>query len=125
MGLPLNPKVIVSSAARTASGDSGAVRAGWDKMPSLGTSLNLLIDVTAVGGDADETMDLEVQWSHDGGQTWASADGTPDTFAQITQPGGPKTVIKQFPLRAPHYRVVWTLAGTTPSFTFSASEWLT
>ncbi len=125
MSSAIDPTVVVPSGARTASGDSGAIQAGGKLMPVPAKWLNLLVDITAVGADGDETMDIEVQWSHDGGATWASADGTPDTFGQMTQPEGAQSVIKQFTMKAPHYRIVWTLGGTTPSFTFSISEWLT
>lgn len=27
--------------------------------------------------------------------------------------------VKQFTIKAPYYRVVWTIAGTTPSYTFT------
>jgi hypothetical protein len=32
------------------------------------------------------------------------------------------SVIKNFPVLSDVYRIVWTIAGTTPSFTFSVTE---
>lgn len=106
-------RTVVSSAARTATGNSGAV----GLLHASASRLNLLVDVTAVTGTSP-TMDLTIKWSHDG-STFGGADGTADTFAQITATGA---VSKQFTVKAPHYRVEWTLGGTTPSFTFSVSE---
>lgn len=103
---------IVASAARTADGDSGPK----DTQPGTDV-LALLVDVTvASGGDA--TLDLSVEWSPDGGTTWFEAEPA-DTLAQITEA---KKVVKRFDPKAGTYRVVWTIAGTTPSFTFSVLE---
>lgn len=107
---------IVASGQRTAAGDSGAI----DLARHAGRKLSLFVDVTAVGADTDETLDLSVEWSHDG-TTFGPAE-TADAFSQLTQPGGVQAVVKQFDVKAPQYRVVWTLGGTTPSFTFSIDE---
>jgi hypothetical protein len=58
----------------------------------------------------------------DGGTTFATPDGTADAFTALTAAG---VKVKQFALKAPHYRLVWTITGTTPSFTFSARTWAT
>jgi hypothetical protein len=87
--------------------------------PNTGTALSLLLNVTAASGTTP-TLDVEVQWSNDG-TVWASADPV-DSFTQIT---GVKAVVKTFPPRAAFYRLRWTIAGTTPSFTFTATEFIT
>lgn len=55
------------------------------------------------------------------GTIWSPA-ATPDTFAQITTTA---SVVKAFTTKAPYYRVVYTIGGTTPSFTFSVRSYET
>ena len=118
------PRQVIASAAVTVTGNSGVLQAGGaSPFNPTYKLLNLLVDVTAVGGDADETLDLAVEYSHDGGVTFAAPE-TAHTFTQLTQPQGAQTVVKQFNMNGPHYRIVWTLAGTTPSFTFAVDEWV-
>ena len=111
-------KDIHPSAAETATGNSGP-----QKLPA-GTNLILAVDITAVGGDADETMDLAIQWSPDGTLFMVPEVGA-DIFGQMTQPEGAQTALKSFTILASWYQVVWTLAGTTPSFTFSIDQYVT
>ncbi len=103
-----NPVTFVTSAARTVDGQSAAQQAHHG-------SLDIAVDITAVSGTSP-TIDFEIEWSHDGGTTWASADPA-DTFSQITAAG---TVVKTVPVRAHTWRLTWTLGGSSPSFTFSA-----
>lgn len=110
--MPGGPYTIVASAARTTSSNSDALDAD-------GEYLNLLVDVTAASG-ISPTLDLTVQWSNNG-TDFGGAD-TADTLVQIT---AAKKTVKQFAVKAVHYRLVWTIAGTTPSFTFSASAYTT
>lgn len=104
----------VQSAARTASGNGTAI-VDSDR----GDTLNLLVNVTAASGTTP-TLDLAVQWSVDG-TNWAPAE-TPDSFSQITATGAK---VKSFTVKAPSYRVVWTIGGTTPSFTFTVHGYMT
>ena len=102
--------VVVPSAARTTSGNSGALAAN-------GTNLCLGVNVTAFSGTTP-SMALTVEWSFDGvnfgpGETAVS-------FAAIT---GAKTTTQRVPAQAPYYRLVWAVTGTTPSFTFTATAW--
>ena len=99
----------VASAARTTTGNSGALTA-------QGTVLDVLVDCTAVSGTSP-TLDVTVEWSHDG-TNFAAAD-TADAFTQIT---AAKKTVKRFDLKGPYHRFVWTIGGTTPSFTFSIGE---
>jgi len=102
---------VAASAARTATGNSGAFRA-----PGT-TALAILADVTAVDG-VSPSMTLSVEWSHDG-TTFAVVD-TADTFAALTATA---TKVKRFDIKGGWFRLVWTLTGTTPSFTFSATAY--
>jgi hypothetical protein len=100
-------------AARGASGNSGAI--------PLGKSLNvaILIEVTAQSGTTP-TLDFSVEWSMDG-VTFGVAQPV-DTFIQITTVV-PTRVAKSFANKGAFFRLVWTLAGTTPNYTFSASRY--
>lgn len=105
----------VSSAARIANGDSGSRDPG-----EQGNTLHLLVDVTAASGGTP-SLALSVEWSSDG-TNFATPDGTADTFTAIT---GVARKVKSFARRAPFYRIVWAITGTTPSFTFSVDEYVT
>jgi hypothetical protein len=102
----------VTSAARTTTGNSGA------QPVEKGLYLNLLVEVTAASGTTP-TLDFTVEWSGDG-TNWAT--GQPaDSFTQIT--AATVRAVKQFVAKAPFYRLVWTVGGTTPSFTFSSTRY--
>lgn len=100
---------LVTSAVRTTSGNSGPLTVGY-------SPLNIEIEVTAVSGTTP-SMTLAVQWSVDG-VNFAPVDSTPDQFAAITTTGNE---LKQVVVKGPFMQLVWTITGTTPSFTFSVS----
>lgn len=113
----LTPATVVASAARTASSTSGSLPVRDTLERGVGVShLNLQLDVTSVAG-ATPTLDITVEWSNDG-TTFSAADGTADTFAQVT---AASSKVKRFTVKAAYYRIKWTVAGTTPSFTFSVT----
>ena len=90
-------------------------------VPDGASKINIFIDITAVGGDANETLDLSVEWSPDLGTTWHTADPA-DTFTQILQTAGAQRVAKQFDVLAPTYRLALDTEGTTPEFTFAVDH---
>lgn len=100
--------VILASAARTATGQSGAFSVGG------GDSLTVLVDATAVSGTSP-TMTVNVEWSHDG-STWFVGD-TADAFSALTAAG---KKAKNFTVKGLYARLNYTIGGTTPSFTFAA-----
>lgn len=111
MGLG-EPTLIVTSAARTTTGNTGSLTPGW-----TGESLALLLDITAVSGTPN--LVLSVEWSNDA-TNWAVPE-VADAFAAVT------TAVKRvkvFERKAAFYRVVWTITGGTPSLTFSVWEYL-
>ena len=108
-----NPALVAASAARTATGNSGAI--GCDS-----SVLTVLLDVTAVSGTTP-SMTVSIEWSTDGGTTFCAAE-TADAFTALTATA---KVCKQFRVKSNVYRIVWTISGTTPSFTFSAREYTT
>lgn len=80
------------------------------------TDIGISIDLTAISG-TNPTIDFEVQWSPDL-VNWGSADGSADTFTQLTAVA---VVAKVFTVKAPFFRLKWTITGTAgPSMTFSA-----
>lgn len=104
----------VASAARTTNGNSAALDPG-----EQGNMLNLVVSVTAASGTTP-SLALSVEWSVDG-TVWATPE-TADTFTAIT---AAVNRVKSFTRKAPLYRVVWAITGTTPSFTFSIDEYVT
>lgn len=107
-----SPTIVVASAARTATGNSGALQCGSTPIVSL------LVATTSVSGTTP-SMTLSVEWSPDGGTTWCAAD-TADSFTAITTT---TNLVKRFAAKSNVYRIVWTITGTTPSFTFSVREY--
>lgn len=105
------PGIIATSSARTASGDSGTLDA-----PTEATTV-IAIDCTAVSGTTPSAT-FTLSWSMDGGTTYHVGD-TADTFTAITAAA---KVVKSFVTKGNAYKLVWTITGTTPSFTFSARE---
>lgn len=97
----------VPSAPRTATGQSSALRIYGDK-------INLFVDVTAVSGTTP-SMTLTVEWSHNG-TTWFPA-ATPDTLGAAITAATKR--VHTVDVKGPFARVVWTITGTTPSFTFA------
>lgn len=103
-GVSENP---VTSAARTANGDSGAL-SGFGPLKTIRAQLN----ATAVSGTAP-TLDVVIEDSVDGGATW----NTIGTFAQLGAAG--REVIDITSPFGDTVRVRWTIGGTAPSFTFA------
>lgn len=100
-------QTVVASAARTTTGSGSAVT-GWAR--GAGAAVAKL-DVTVASGTTPQ-LTVTVQDSPDG-STWT----TRDTF-------GVKTAVSNETRSLPggmdvFQRVAWTIAGTTPSFTFS------
>jgi hypothetical protein len=97
---------IVASAARTATGNSG-------NLPGYGgaNTLRVQLDVTAASGTTP-TLDVVVQDTLDGTNY-----NTIGTFAQKTTTG--REVINVTTPFADRLRILHTIGGTTPSFTFS------
>lgn len=100
------PVVFVGSGARTVSASGATFEMGGN------TNLRLDLDVTAASGTTP-TLDATVQTSKDGA-TWR----TLGTFAQKTAISAER---KSFGGCDRFARIIWTIGGTTPSFTFSVS----
>lgn len=97
----------VSSAARTTSGNSGTIA------DMGGGAISGTVNVTAASGTTPK-LDLVLQESPDGGTTWNDV----WHVERITTTGVYQ--IPTIPVQG-RRRWAWTIAGTTPSFTFSIS----
>lgn len=108
-----------TGAVVTANGNSAGapeITAIPDSLADINpNNLSVLLNVTAVSGTTPN-LTVEVQWSHDG-TNYASA-ATPDTFTAITAVG---KVVKSFQVKGRFARLAYTVTGTTPSFTLTAS----
>jgi hypothetical protein len=99
------PDAALASAARTTSGSGAAF--DTDQADSLEATLT----VTAASGTTP-TLDVRLETSIDGGTTW----DTVGSFAQLTAASADGHV---FGPLGDTCRWAWTIAGTTPSFTFT------
>lgn len=108
------PRVIEAAAAKTVSGVSPGI-----VIDSFGGDVAVLLVVSVITGTLTPTLAVAVQWSHDGGTTWATAD-TADTFTAIT---AVSNVVKRFPVKAPMLRLAYTVTGTTPSLTVASTAY--
>lgn len=100
-----------ASATRTATGNDGGFSQGGPANNAL-----VYVNVSAVSGTTP-TMTVKLQDSVDG-TNWFDVTG--GATASITATGPQLVRIASTPI-APFVRLVWTLGGTTPSFTFSTS----
>jgi hypothetical protein len=110
--MAFNNTLIVASAAKTATGNSGP-------LATNGANLCIGVIVSAASGTTP-SMTLTVEWSFDGVSFGAGE--TAVSYAAIT---AAKNTALRIVAQAPLYRLVWTITGTTPSFTFSAFAWST
>lgn len=101
---------LASSSARTATGQGTGIL-----LDGTAESLAVSVLVTAVSGTTPSCT-FTVEWSNDG-TNWAQGDAA-DTFTAITATGNK---VKSFTVKGLMARLVWTISGTTPSFTFSAT----
>lgn len=106
------PTTLLASAARTTSGNMG--NNGLNTTNAESVALELI--VSAASGTSP-TLVVSIEWSNDG-TTWAAADPA-DAFAQLTAAG---RRFKNVAVKGRFMRLVWTIGGTTPSFTFTANS---
>ncbi len=112
----------VEAIASTLYNTSGDTPLAATTVPRGAAKLNIFIDLTVVGADANETLDIALEWSPDEGATFFVPDVGADTFAQMLQTVGAQRRAKQFTVLAETYRLVLTLAGTTPEFTLAVDH---
>jgi hypothetical protein len=98
----------LASSARTATASSDALDC------SGAHTVRVVLDVTAASGTTP-TLDISLQTRRDASDTWR----TVGSFTQITDATGDQ--IKSFSGLDRQVKLLCTIAGTTPSFTFSAA----
>ncbi len=98
---------LIASAAQTASGDSGSIETGEY------TQAFVTLNCTAASGTTP-TLNVQLQGSDDGGTTWYNIPNA--AFTQLTAAGTGVLQLTNFP---DFIRAAYTIAGTTPSFTFA------
>jgi len=104
--------VVDTQTAITTTANSAAIDA------PLTPKIGIFIDVTAIAGTP--TLDITLEYSLDGGTNWSADEVGADAIAQITATG---ESFKVFDAKAPVYRLVYAIGGTTPSFTFTARHY--
>lgn len=110
----------IVDAARALSG-AGTTQGPQHGLPDGLDWVSIQVNLTAITGTG-ATLDLTVQWSMDGGTTWADADASAtDAFTQFTLAGGAKAVVKRFNKKAPLWRFKEVLAGTTPTANYTVT----
>lgn len=95
-----------ASAARTATGNGSAVHVTGDKAV-------MFLDCSAASGTSP-TLDVKLQGKDPISGNWFD---TGDSFAQLTTTGSERVEIAALP--DADIRCVYTIGGTSPSFTFS------
>ncbi len=99
-------ETVLASAARTTSGNSNSVETQFFR------ELIAFLNVTVISGTTP-TLDVKFQDSQNG-TDWI--DVPSGAFAQITTTTGLRRLV--LPAVGPYVRAVYTIAGTTPSYTF-------
>lgn len=104
---------LAASAARTATG-TGEMFCGFSGKEKFA----FLVDCTAASGTTP-TLDVDIQHSIDGGTNWFDL----VSFTQLTAAGDEMKVEAEVDAATAEIvgdclRAIWTIAGTTPSFTF-------
>jgi hypothetical protein len=108
-------KTVLASAARTTSGTSSAITP--DPRGITARTIWTGLVVTAVSGTTP-TLDLSIQWFSAALNSWSDF----EPVQAFTQKNAVGAWLKDTPVRGDQYRLKWTIAGTTPSFTFSVTE---
>jgi len=103
--------VLSTSSAKTVSGNSNLF-----PVDQPGTEfIAVYVDVTAVSGTSPSCT-FSLEWAIDGLSVSVADPAEP--FTAITATG---RKVKLFQVKGKQYRLLWTITGTSPSFTFSAN----
>jgi hypothetical protein len=101
------------TAARTATGNGTGI-----DVQTMDGDLYLILD-SAAGSGTTPTLDIKLQSSDTSGGTYTDITGA--TFTQVTGTASQQSItISKDEVRR-WIRVVYTISGTTPSFTFSVN----
>ncbi len=109
----LTANALHPTAARTATTNGSAVDVRSQK------GIAAIILDSAAGTGTTPTMDVKIQDSANGSTGWADISGA--TFAQVTTTASQQKIGVDLDASRGYIRAVATIAGTTPSFTFSVT----
>lgn len=99
---------VVAKTARTASGNSGWI--------DIGDAKELVAQLdSAAGTGTAPTLDVKFQTSFDGTDA-AAVDIPTGAFTQVAAAASAQ--VKSLTVMHRYIKVIWTIAGTTPSFNF-------
>jgi hypothetical protein len=101
------------TAARTATGNGTGI-----DVQTMDGDLFLVLD-SAAGTGTTPTLDIKVQSSDTSGGTYADIAGA--TFTQVTTTASQQAITISKDEAKRYIRVVYTVGGTSPSFTFSVN----
>jgi hypothetical protein len=125
--LRLRPQVkeLVASQTATATGNSGNLNDTTGSLPMFPAMVTLMFVTTANSGSS-ETLDLTLEMSYDGGTTYVVHSAFTQQTAAVEHVGDAaheavESAAGTF-LNGPYgpdHRFVWTIGGSSPSFTFA------
>lgn len=101
------------TAARTTTGNGTAV-----DVQLYDGDLIFILD-SAAGTGTTPTLDIKLQSSDTSGGTYTDIAGA--TFTQVTTSASQQTITVSKDENRRWFRIVYTISGTTPSFTFSVN----
>jgi hypothetical protein len=101
------------TAARTATGNGTGI-----DVQTMDGDMFLVLD-SAAGSGTTPTLDIKVQSSDTSGGTYADIAGA--TFTQVTTTASQQAITISKDEAKRYIRVVYTVGGTSPSFTFSVN----
>ena len=101
------------TAARTATGNGTGI-----DVQTMDGDLFLILD-SAAGTGSSPTLDIKVQSSDTSGGTYTDITGA--TFTQVTGTASQQAITISKDEAKRYIRVVYTIGGTSPSFTFSVN----
>ena len=101
------------TAARTATGNGTGI-----DVQTMDGDLFLVLD-SAAGTGTSPTLDIKVQSSDTSGGTYSDITGA--TFTQVTGTASQQAITISKDEAKRYIRVVYTISGTSPSFTFSVN----
>ena len=108
---------LLSAQALTASGQEAVGHIPGAPEDAGSDSVSVQIVVSAATGTTPSAT-FSLQWSNDG-VTYSPASPA-DAFAAITAAG---SVVQRFAVKGQYFKIAWTVTGTTPSLTTTATAY--
>jgi hypothetical protein len=94
-------------------------------LPPLGTSMFLVCKAVLNAGVLP-SLTIGIQWSHDGGTTWADGDPVTDQrFSAFGALTASATRVKEFAIAGTLYRITFDISGVGANYTITMSEYTT